>query len=144
MLNDIANKPNWVNWVSKVKFLLSSLGFYDVWVNQGVGNKRAFLNVFKQRLSDDFMQGWNSRLAESSRANFYSLFLNFEHQLYLEAFNVKKFKVAMTKLRVSSHRLEIEVGRWTRPNRNPVDDRKCRYCNKLEDEFHFFIRMHTI
>ena len=42
LLNDIVNKPNCVNWVSKVKILLSSLGFYDVWVNQGVGNKRAF------------------------------------------------------------------------------------------------------
>ena len=139
MLNDIANKPNCVNWVSKVNVLLSSLGFNDVWVNQGLGNKRAFLNVFKQRLSDNFMQDWNSRHIESSRANFYSLFLNFEHQLYLEALSVKKIRVAMTKLRVSSHRLEIEVGRWTRPNRTPVDERKCNYCNKLEDEFHFLL-----
>ena len=37
---------------------------------------------------------------------FYS---NFEHQLYLEAVNVKKFRVAITKLRVSSHWLETEV-----------------------------------
>ena len=51
---------------------------------------------------------------------------------------MKKFRVTMTKLRVSSHRLEIEVGRWARPNRTPVDERKCRYCNKLEDEFFFF------
>ena len=85
------------------------------------------------------MQDWNSRLIESSRANFYSLFLNFEHQMYLEALNVKKCRVAMSKLRVSSHRLEIEVGRWARPNRTPVVERKCRYCNKLEDEFHFLL-----
>ena len=84
------------------------------------------------------MQDWNRRIVESSRANFYSLFLNFEHQLYLETLNVKKFRVAMTKLRVSSHRLDIEVGRWTRSNRAPVDERKCRYCDKLEDDFHFF------
>ena len=43
----------------------------------------------------------------------------------------------MTKLRVASHRLEIEVGRWARPDRVPVDERKCRHCNTLEDEFHF-------
>ena len=66
LLYDIANNPNCVNCVSKVNFLLSSLGFYDVWVNQGVGNKRAFLNVCKQRLSDIFMQDWNSRIVESS------------------------------------------------------------------------------
>ena len=68
LLYDIANKPNCVNWVSKVIFfflLFSSLGFYDVWVNQGVGNWRVFLNVFKQRLNDNFMQDWNSRIVES-------------------------------------------------------------------------------
>ena len=119
--------------------MLSSLGFYGVWVNQDVGNKRALLNVFKQTLSDNFMQDWNSRIVESSRANFYSLFLKFEHQLYLEALNVKIFRVAMTKLRVSSHRLEIEVGRCARSNRTHIDERKCRYCNKLEDEFHFLL-----
>ena len=54
LLNDIANKPNCVNWVSKVNGLLSSLGFHDVWVNQGVGNKRAFLNVCKQRSFSPF------------------------------------------------------------------------------------------
>ena len=59
------------------------------------------------------MQDWNN-----SRANvvvfflFFVLFcfvffLNFEQQLYLEPLNVKKIRVAMTKLRVSSHRLEI-------------------------------------
>ena len=43
----------------------------------------------------------------------------------------------MSKLRVSSHQLEIEVGRWSRPNRTPLDERKCFRCQKLEDEFHF-------
>ena len=83
MLNDVENKPNCVNWASRVKFLLSSLGFYEVWVNQGGGNKSAFLWAFRQRLTDSFMQDWNSRLLESSRANFYSLFstrnLNINH-----------------------------------------------------------------
>ena len=50
MLNDMDTKPTCVNWASKVNFLLSSLGFHEVWVNQGVGNKKAFLQIFKQRL----------------------------------------------------------------------------------------------
>ena len=45
----------------------------------------------------------------------------------------------MTKLRTSSHRLEIEVGRWARPNRIPIDERKCITSNKLEDELHFLL-----
>ena len=139
MMNDIENKPNCLNWASRVKQLLSTLGFYEVWVNQGVGNKNVFLCVLKQRLLDNFSQEWSSRLAESSRANFYSLFSSFEHQFYLDFVKVKKFRVAMTKLRSSSHRLEIEVGRWARPNRIPIDERKCLTCNKLEDEFHFLL-----
>ena len=42
-------------------------------------------------------------------------------------------------MRVSSHRLCIETGRWTKPNRTPVNERICTLCNKLEDEFHFII-----
>ena len=139
MLNDIENKPTCVNWASKVKFLLSSLGFNEVWINQGVGNRNAFLQIFKQRPSDSFLQDWNSRLTESSRANFYSFFSSFEHQIYLDCVKVKKFRIAMTKLRVASHRLEIEVGRWARPNRVPVDERQCRHCNTLEGGFHFLL-----
>ena len=104
MMNDIENKPNCLNWSSRVKLLLSTLGFYEIWVDQGIGNKNVFLCVFKQRLQDHFSQGWTSRLAESSRANFYSLFSSFEHQFNLDFVKLKKFRVAMTKLRTVSHR----------------------------------------
>ena len=139
MMTDIENKPDCVNWASKVRGLLSNFGFYGVWLNQGVGNKNMLLAEFKLRLNDNFKQNWNSRLDELSRANFYTLFSNFEHQLYLETIKVTKFRIALSKLRLSSHRLEIEVGRWARPNRTPLDQRKCRACNKVEDEFHFLL-----
>ena len=139
MMTDIENKPDSVNWASKLRDMLSNLGFYGVWVNQGVGNKNLFLAEFKQRLNDNFIQNWNSRLVESSRANFYRLFSKFEHQLYLETIKVTKFRITLSKLRLSSHRLEIEVGRWARPNRTPLDQRKCRVCDKVEDEFHFIL-----
>ena len=38
-----------------------------------------------------------------------------------------------------SHRLEIEAGRWVRPNRVAVDERKCTFCQTIEDEYHFVI-----
>ena len=38
MLSDLELFPNKVNWVSLVRHLLMSLGFYQVWLNQGVGN----------------------------------------------------------------------------------------------------------
>ena len=104
------------------------MGFHEVLVNQGVGNKNAFLQIFKQRVPDSFLQDLNSRLPESSRAKKNLLFSRFEHPIYLDCVKVKKFRVAMTKLRVSSHRLEVEVGRWARRNRVSIDERKCRYC----------------
>ena len=49
-----------------------------------------------------------------------------------------KFRTALARLRVSSHRLEIEAGRWARPYK-PVSDRICNICNCLEDEYHFVL-----
>ena len=40
---------------------------------------------------------------------------------------------------MSSHRLEVESGRWVRPNRTPSDERKCFFCNDLEEEYHFVL-----
>ena len=48
-------------------------------------------------------------------------------------------RVALSKLKISSHRLEIEVGRRSRPKRIPIDGRKCKVCDKLEDEYHFLL-----
>ena len=50
-----------------------------------------------------------------------------------------KYIQALSKLRVSSHRLAVESSRWARPTRIPIDERKCVNCNILEDEFHFAI-----
>ena len=46
----VTGKPNTVNWASKVKKLLSSMGYYEVWIAQRVGNKNAFLSDMKTRL----------------------------------------------------------------------------------------------
>ena len=45
----------------------------------------------------------------------------------------------MTKLRVSSHRLSIESGRWSKPNPTTLSERNCLFCNLLEDEYHFVL-----
>ena len=60
------------------------------------------------------------------------------HQAELGTKDVKKFRNALSRLRISSHRLEVETGRWNKPQRIEYVERKCRLCNKLEDEFHFF------
>ena len=145
MLRDIELLPRKVNWASLVRHLLMTLGFYDVWLGQGVGNYDEFMTALKQRLTDNFVQNWHSRLEDSSRAVFYRSIASFHFQPYLEHINVSKFSQALSKLRISSHRLEIEAGRWVRPHSIPVNDRKCAVCQVLEDEYHFVLecRMYT-
>ena len=139
MLRDIERLPRKVNWASLVRHLLMTLGFYDVWLGQGVGSYDGFMSLLKQRLTDNFVQDWHSRLEESSRAVFYRSFASFQFQPYLEHLTVNKFSQALSKIRVSSHRLEIEAGRWVRPHSTPINDRKCLVCQVLEDEYHFII-----
>ena len=51
--------------------------------------------------------------------------------------NVKdlKTRIAVSKLRLSDHRLEMETGRYHRPKKN-VNDRLCSVCNEVESEMH--------
>ena len=84
MLNDLEIRPNKLNWASSVRSLLQSLGFNEVWLFQGVGNINVFLSAFTQRIKDTFIQKWNERLINSSRARTYSLFSSFSYKIYLD------------------------------------------------------------
>ena len=44
-------------------------------------------------------------------------------------------RTLLSKFRLSDHRLEVEVGRYHRPKKNP-EERICPKCNILEDEIH--------
>ena len=62
MLSDLIERLNKANWayLLVVKDLLSRMGFREVWMNQGVGNiELFFFKVFKQRITDNFLQNWN-------------------------------------------------------------------------------------
>ena len=58
---------------------------------------------------------------------------------YLDYINVHKFRIPLSKIRVSSHDLEIECGRYTRPKTDPKQ-RLCAWCLEVEDEEHFTTR----
>ena len=52
---DCENNIRVKNWCSLLKQLLCTLGFYEVWLFQEVGNASVFLSYVKQRLSDQFI-----------------------------------------------------------------------------------------
>ena len=109
------------------------------WLEQSVGNVNIFLSLIRQRLTDNFIQNWNSRINESTRALCYKNISSFSFKAYLDTVTVRKFRVALSRLRTSSHLLEVETGRWARPVRKPLNERLCTFCGVLEDEYHFIL-----
>ena len=84
MLSDIEINARNINWASLVKNLLSRLGFFEVWLNQGVDNVNQFFTFLQQRLKDQYIQDWSSALENSSRALFYRNIADFKFQSYFE------------------------------------------------------------
>ena len=61
-----------------------------------------------------------------------------ERSTYLNQLHNVKYIHILAKLRLSSHKLNIEIGRHNKIDRQ---DRKCIRCNSndIEDEFHFVL-----
>ena len=70
-----------------------------------------------KRLCNSLIQNWNAEICQSTRAIFYQNIAVFKFQDYLDAVKVKKFRDALSKLKVSSHKLDDETGRWNKPQR---------------------------
>jgi hypothetical protein len=54
----------------------------------------------------------------------------------LKNFNSRKI---LTKVRISDHKLKIEIGRYKKV---PREQRICKACKVLDDEKHFFLHCH--
>ena len=52
---------------------------------------------------------------DSTRARCYILYDDFRFQPYLNLTNIEKNRVALSRFRASSHRQEVETGRWHKP-----------------------------
>jgi len=62
-----------------------------------------------------FVQNWNTVINNSTRARCYTLYADFWFQSYLNLMNIEKVRVALSRFRVSAHRLEVETGKWRKP-----------------------------
>ena len=136
-LNDCYNGCS--NWTSRVKLLLYEFGFGDIWINPYSVIPVRFITAFKQRLVDNFVQKWKSDLDANSVLVAYKYIKNeFLYEEYLDIVQNKNLRRYLTKLRLSSHNLKIETGRYGR-NRIERNQRYCDFCNTtdIEDEYHF-------
>ena len=74
---------------------------------------------------------------------FFNTICSFNFQYYSDNLTIKSFRVAASRLRVSSHRLEVEKGRWKTPP-VPYNNRLCYICQVLDDEFHFLFKCQSL
>ena len=66
---------------------------------------------------------------------------NVEPYMYI---NVSKYRIAISRLRLSSHHLAIEKGRHAK-QKMPIERRFCTSClDKIDDEIHFLIECKKI
>ena len=83
---------------------------------------------------------WNQLINENGKLRTYvQIKTNFGFEKYLDIIKEHKNRRYITKFKISSHKLKIEAGRYTRPI-TPLNERICdRYDNhEVDDEIHFF------
>ena len=91
-------------------------------------------------LTNHFTKCWDHEKSCSSKLSFYHINkIKFAREVYLDECNSFAKRYSTTKLRISSHNLEIERGRYSKTER---DERICKWCNTsmgikiVEDESH--------
>ena len=95
-------------------------------------------NYYENKISNQFD---NIKQSNSGKLVFYSQIYNYDFKLqeYLKFTLPKTCRSLLSKLRLSAHPLNIEVGRYCIPP-IPRSDRFCKFClNEVEDEQHFLL-----
>jgi hypothetical protein len=129
------------NWAREVRDILYSIGFMGIWNNEFISvSKEVFVAKVKSALVDLYIHDWYVAISQQDKCYMFRLYKTvFQHELYL-SICIGKYRTALTRLRLSSHSLGIELGRY--PPRIPRDQRICLYCNvnDIDDEFHFVLK----
>jgi len=134
----------WFNFANQVKELLREGN-----INTPSTPTLREIKKFKQYLKYKYARFWTSALWSDSQKNSvhgkklrtYRRFkVKFDREKYLDIVKDKPLKQAITKFRVSDHKLMIEVGR----HKNiPLEERLCPFCKQeVEDECHFLLVCH--
>jgi len=125
-------------WCKHVKRVLSELGFLEIWLNQGVVRKEAFLSILLTRIRDNHTQDFDTKCAQTPRLTVLTKLTENPCRISLYLKCSPAIRKALARLRLSSHSLCIETGRWTKPKSIPRNIRFCSLCEDLvEDEYHF-------
>ena len=108
-----------------------------------VSNNPNFNKYCKLTISNHYKENWSMEVTNIQRNPILRTYLMFKkdfgREKYLDVISNIHYRTAMSKLRTSSHTLEIERGRYTKP-KTDVSKRLCPVCNEIEDEVHFLVK----
>lgn len=126
------------NWLHKTRTLLVELGLGEVWESQQVGTKQQWGAKLAIAIAKREEKWWAAEVKSKPKLRTYLLLkpkLSFE--LYLNCGDSWR-RSLMTKLRVGTNFLNIELGRW---EGKPLAERICNVCltKQVEDEQHFLV-----
>lgn len=135
------------NWASDIKNVLYRFGYGYVWESQNVLNPELFKVNFKQRLIDCETQMMLADINDTDKLRTYNIFkCAIKTEKYLLCMPARKLKVALARLRIGNHCLEVEKGRH---HNVPPHERLCKLCltqniEYVENEYHVFFCVHSL
>ena len=132
-------------WLVRIKTIYDAAGLsykFNLAISDNVDDH---VNEITMRLSDQFVQTRFGQLTAPEGKNrgtgnklrTYRMFKRkFQYKQYLSWVTMNKHRTALTKFRVSCHKLAIETGRYHKPSSLPINERLCLECGSVEDEIH--------
>lgn len=137
MYCELNNNVNVSTWASRIHSIIDHLGFTDIRID--IDSNSNYLPLFVNRLHDQYIQEWFASINTMPKLDHYCKFkTSFCFEQYLEKNPNDKLRKHFTSIRLSSHKLEIELGRYNNVDRNY---RICKLCsqNVTESEYHFLL-----
>ena len=134
-------KENCSSWCRSVRDLLISLKLDHIWMSENTGGEKAWVGNVKSWLDDRETEEWRERVMDTPKLR---LYCNLKTELRMEDYltDITDFQCrrAFTRIRVGTHELRIETGRYRKPKED-IKDRICCVCCKglVEDEQHLLL-----
>jgi hypothetical protein len=138
-----------VSWIRAAQNVVECLGLDLEQISANMASssylKKKTCTRIKTILMNRYNEYWKTQMnKQGGKLDSYRVFKDkFEYEDYLDVINNDKHRIAMSRLRISNHRLQVEVGRYKRPL-VPRHDRICEFCQDgVEDEAHFLFQCPT-
>ena len=101
-----------------------------------------FCHYLKELLHNEFVTHFKNQIKQNKENGKLRLFkkvkVNFNFEHYLSQVQNVKHRQAVTKLRISAHKIPVETGRY---KNIPYNDRICKHCdlNEIGNEQHYLL-----